>query len=1085
MKKSSTKTKRFYKMCSRVLLFVFCLTCTETFAARLSNVAELPPRTITGVVRDQTGTTLPGVSVSLKGTTIGTTTDISGKFKLNVPEGNHVIVVSFVGFATQEINIDAKSTLAITLLDDVSKLDEVVVVGYGSQSRVKLTTSITKLDARVLNDVPYTNIGNAFEGNVAGLQVQNLSGQPGAAPRIILRGGTSINNPLGSSPLIIMDGIIRPNALADVNSNDIESAQVLKDAAATAIYGARGSNGVIILTTKHGKPNKTSISYTFNGSAANAERIVQYASAADYINLQRQGYKWGSVYNPALLANLTGATATGTGNNFGKTTGFTTQYLSAANAYKLDQGWSSIPDPLDATKTIIYKETVFQDLIYRTGYTNDHYVSATGGTDKATFYAGLGYTGAQGTAEVTNWKRLSFNLNGSYKITDKVNAYGQLLYSNRTQNTVSSLANVFYRSASLPGTAKYMYEDGTIAPGGQNSSIGNPDYFYKGQYAPQGDNGVEDVAINFGFKWNIAKDLVFEPYVSMLREGAYIYTFQPAAFLNGPQSALVTSRTATQTDNVARQEQGDATLTYTHTFATKHNVEAKVGYSHYFRNQRNFNATGQNAATDLIPTLNGSATPTTVNGTNSSLALDGAFFRVNYDYDAKYLLSVNGRYDGASNLGSQKFGFFPGVSVGWNIDKEQFWHNIDAQDHMQVKLRGSYGVNGNISGLSDFQPQGSFTTSDLYGGQAPVRASVIPNSNLKWEQSKTFDVGTDIGLFDKKVSIIFDYFNRRTDDLLTTVTLPQSTGFANVVTNFGSLQTRGVEAEVSVDVLPKLSKFKWTVTANAGYTKRTILKLPNNGVANNRQGGTFAYDPAVGDYVWLGGLQEGGTIGVITGYKYTGIYQTDADAAKGPVDQTVSSRKKFAGDAMWADLDNNNIIDSKDQVIVGNQFPAWTGGFNNFFTYKQFGLNIRTDFTTGATLLNYPSYIANGQLQGDALPTAALAANVWKKVGDVNATYPRYMYQSLTGNYRTSTVSLENADFFCLRAISLSYALPQQWAQKARMQSARIGISGYNLYYFTGYSGSSPEGGGIDTGGDAGGRYPESRTYTLSLNVTF
>lgn len=1082
MKKSFTQLNAVNKKCISLLLLLLCFLSVEVFAAGPAIASVNPPKVITGVVKDESGNSLPGVSVSVKGKTIGTTTDANGKFSLSVPEGSRVVVVSIVGYNTQEIDITNKSTFNITLTDNTSKLNEVVVVGYGSQSREKLSTSVTKLDSRVLTDIPYTNIGNALQGNIAGLQVQNLSGQPGAAPRIILRGGTSINNPLGSSPLYIVDGIIRPNQLADINANDIESLQVLKDAAATAIYGARGSNGVVLATTKRGKLNKTAISYTFNGSAGNPMKIVPYASAADYIALQRQGYVWGSFYSSTLTGNLTGATAAGTGNNLLKNTGFTTQYLTAANAYKLNDGWTSMADPIDPTKTLLYKETVFQDLIYRTAYTGDHYVSATGGTDKATFYTGLGYTNSQGTAEVTNWKRLSFNLNGSYKITDNVNAYGQLLYSNRTQNQVASLANVFYRSASLPGTAKYMYEDGTIAPGGQNSSIGNPDYFYKGQYAPQGDNGLEDVAINVGFKWNIAKELVFEPYASMLREGSYAYTFQPAAFLNGPLNALVTSRTATQTDNVTRQEQADATLTYTHTFLGKHNIEGKLGYSHYFRNIRTFNATGQNAATDLIPTLNGSATPTVVNGQNNTLQLDGGFFRVNYDYDAKYLLTVNGRYDGASNLGSQKFGFFPGVSVGWNIDREKFWSSSKLLENTQLKLRGSYGVNGNISGLSEFQPEGSFVTTDLYGGGAPVRPSVIPNSNLKWEQSKTLDLGADIGLFDHKVSLIVDYYNRRTDDLLTSVALPQSTGVSTITTNFGSLQTRGVEMEVNIEMLPRKSAFKWTLSANAGYTKRTILKLPFNGILNNRQGGTLAYDPSVGDYVYLGGSQEGGTIGVLTGFKYLGIYQTDAEAAKAPND---NSKKKFAGDAIWADLDNNGILDARDQVIAGNQFPTWTGGFNNYFTYKQFTLGIRTDFTTGASLLNYPAYIANGQLQGDALPTADLAAHVWKQVGDVDAKYPRYMYQSLSGNYRTSTVSIEKADYLCLRAISLGYALPADWAHKIKMQGARIGISANNLHYFTGYTGASPEGGGIDTGGDAGGRYPVSRTYTLSLNVTF
>jgi TonB-linked SusC/RagA family outer membrane protein len=1086
MKKSST-INELHKKCTGILLLLFCLISMATFAAKPAHIAAFPLQTVGGIVKDQNGNSLPGVSIKVKDKPVGTVTDTAGKFKLMVPDGSHIIVIRLIGYVSQQIDITGSSSFHITLIEDVSKLNEIVVVGYGSQSREKLTTAVAKLDTRVLHDVPYTNIGNALEGNISGLQVQTVSGQPGTAPRIILRGGTSINNPNGATALYIIDGIIRPNGLTDINAADVESIQVLKDAAATAIYGARGSNGVIIVTTKRGKADKTVISYIFNGSSATAQRLPVYANTHDYIYWNRIGTQAAAVKNPALAARLTQGNASGTGNDLTNKTAFTTQYLTPANQYKLNEGWQSLQDPIDPTKTIIYKDTNFSDLIYRTGVSNDHYLDVTGGTDKATFYAGLGYTNSNGIALVTNYKRLSFNLNGSYKIKDNLKVNAGVLYSNRTQNAVASFANVFYRSASLPGSAKYQFEDGTIAPGGQNSSIGNPDYFYKGQYAPQGDSGVEDLAINLGLKWDIVPGLSFEPYLSLLREGSYSYTFQPAAYLNGLTNPLVTLRNATQADNVTRQYQGDAILTYLHTFASKHNLEVKVGYSHYSRNQRNFNAAGQNAATDLIPTLNGSALPTVVNGTNSTLLLDGGFYRANYDYEGKYLVSFTGRFDGASNLGeNHKFGFFPGVSIGWNMDKEKFWQQHDQHDFMQLKLRGSYGVNGNISGLGDFQAEGSFTTSDLYGGQASIRQGIIPNSNLKWEQSKTFDVGTDIGLFNHKVGLIFDYYNRRTDDLITSVSLPASTGFSTILTNLGSLQTRGYEIEINADMLPGKSSLKWTLSVNAAHTSRKILKLPSNGIANNRQGGVLVYDPAVGDYVWRGGLQEGGRLGDMFGYKYLGVYATDADAAKAPVDNgiTVTNKTKFGGDAIFADLDNNGILDSRDQVYAGNPYPTWTGGFNNYFSYKQFSLSIRTDFTAGATLFNYPAYFGNGQLQGDALPLQSYFDNMWKKQGD-NAKLPRYVWQSITGNFRTSTMVYEKADFLCLRAISFGYTLPQSLVRRAGMNSARVTISGTNLYYFTSYSGPVPEGGGTDTNGDAGGRYPIPRTFSLGLNMTF
>jgi len=1091
------------KKTGRLLLALLCglLALPALAHENVSNLKDYNVllKTVTGTVKDQSGMPLPGVTVRIKGTTTAVASNTDGKFKITVPDESSILVFTFVGYRTQEIAVSGKSTIDITLLEDAAKLNEVVVIGYGSQSREKLTTSVSKLDARVLDNVTFTNVGSALEGNISGLQVQSSGGgQPGATPRIVLRGGTSINNPNNANPLYIVDGVIRPNStfLNDINSASIESVQVLKDAASTAIYGARGSNGVVIVTTKSGKSGQTRVSYNFNGSASNATRLQKYANAHDYIYWNRLGVVAASFYqtNPSTyLSKLGSITAYGTGNDLTNNTPYTTQYLTTANQHKLNEGWQSMADPTDPTQTIIYDDHDFQNTLYRTGKTNDHYLDIAGGGDKATFYAGLGYTDAEGAAIETNYKRLSININGSYKVNDNLNFFGRLSYTNRTWRQVASLANEFYRSASLPHSAKMTFEDGTYAPG-QNSSIGNPLYYYTGQYAPQGSSGDEMTTISLGSKWNIVKGLSFDPQLSLFRENSPSYSFQPAAYLNGILSPMVTTRNQSTSNPTVRQYQADAVLTYVHTFAAKHNLEVKGGFSHYYRENTTFTANATGAPTDLIPTLNSGGIASTITGSVSPLVIQSLFSRINYDYDGKYLLSANFRYDGASNLGNDhKFGFFPGISAGWNVHKEKFFEDLISDKILQLKIRASYGVNGNISALGDFQPQGSFGTTigttTNYTGAPIVIAGSIPNQDLKWEQSKTFDIGADIGLLNGRVGIVFDYYNRKTDDLLTTVSLPASTGFTSIFTNNGSLQNKGLELELNVDVLSPQSKLKWNTSFNIAKTSRKILKLPYNGVLNNRQGGFQVWDAASNSYVYKGGTQEGGTPGDLYAYHELGIYPTDAAAANAPIDKQAPSaiKTRFGGDVIWDDLDKNGIIDSRDLVYVGSPYPTLSGGFNNYFTYKNWGLNIRTDFTTGNTIWNYPAVIANAQAQGDASPLQSYIDKMWKKQGDVTMV-PRYVWQDQPYNIFRNNVNgvplgnstyYEKGDFLCLRQISVSYKLPTEMMKKIGLTGAKINLTGYNLHYFTSFTGLNPEDGGMDNG-----HYPIVRTFTLGVNIS-
>ncbi len=1074
----------FNKRCCNTLL-IFCLLSSATFAGEPANVTKelnVPPKTITGTINDQNGIPLPGVSIKVKDKSIGAVTDVNGKFTINVPEGSNVLVISFIGFKTQEISIESRSSVNINLEEDNSKLDEVVIVGYGKQSREFLTTSISKLDTKVLANVAYANAASALQGALSGVRVQSTSGQPGAAPRIIVRGGTSINNPNGAAPLYIIDGVIR-NDMNDLNPDDIESLQVLKDAAATSIYGARGSNGVVIISTKSGTVGQTRVTYSYDLIASNPGKLYELANARDYLTINRLGI-FGDPKFGNNTARLTLPMGYGTGNNLTNNTAFSTQYLTAANEYKLKEGWESMPDPADPTKTLIFNNIDFQDLTYQTGIDNNHNLSVSGGTDKATFNAGIGYLTSQGTVITTKYDRLSFNLNGDIKVKDNLSFFSRVLYSNSHNNTPYSGTNVtFYRNAGLAPTAKFTFEDGSLAPG-TNSGIGNPVYYMNNRV---NENSNEKLTVSIGAKLDILPGLSFDPIVSMYNMTGDSYSFQPS-FWNGPL-AYVVSRNASANNSRWRQTQADAVFSYTKSFLSDHNLDAKAGISYFGRESSALSANGRFASTDLIPTLNASGEATSVNSSITNQVILGYFAGLNYNYKQKYLFSFNMRYDGASNLGAQnKWGFFPGVSVGWNVHREEFWSALP-EDLLRLKLRGSYGVNGNIAGLGDFTAQGVYGVGARYGGAAAILNTVIPNTDLKWEQSKTFDVGADIGIFKNRVNLIFDYYRRVTDNLITNLPLPQSTGFGSVLTNLGSLENKGFEIELGAQILSNPSGFQWHISFNASKTTNKILKLPSNGAENNRVGGVYVWDTAKGDYAWKGGLQEGGRLGEVYDRKQVGIYPTDAAAKAGPVATYIvgANKTQYGGDVEYQDTDKNGLIDSRDQVYMGNIFPTWTGGFTNSMSYKNFSLDVRVDYTTGHTIFNWARMFMDMNGYGDGNITQRLVDRSWKKQGDVT-DMPRSYWggertqRNLFNGIATAGNSLyqESGNFLALREVTLSYNVPTKFLKKIKMSNLRLNATGNNLHYFTNYMGLNPEEGGQDDG-----RYAMPKNIMFGANISF
>ena len=780
-----------------MLLFLMGTTTGAAYAVPVSGITDVEitqqSETCTGVVKDGTGETVIGASVIVKGTTNGTITDFDGNFTLTNVKNGDVIQISFVGYKTQEIKYVGQS-LNIILKDDTEVLDEVVITGYGgSQKRAALTTAISKLDNSVLKNAAYSNAGQSLQGSVTGLRVVNTTGQPGTNPDITLRGGATITGE-NSNALVVVDGIVR-NSMSDVNPSDIESIQILKDAASTAIYGARANGGVILIETKSGKEGKTSINYKFKIGKNFTRKGYEFCNAEDYIYYNRLGYL------RTGRTNVDTQQGYGIGNSL-----FDIQYLTDDNAHLKNEGWSVMDDPFYEGKQILFKDYSGQlddEVFSSSAITQDHYLNITGGNDKSTFASSLGYYNEDGMIKGTGFQRFSGSFNASYKILPILNVKAGVSYvwSTRPELWIGSY-EFFYRTRSQRPTWNPWNEDGTPAAG-FGTGDGNPAY-YRDKLTQK--NSTTRATYNIGFTLDILpKQLVLNGNASLLN-----YDYQREKFNKAYQTQTTTTPETTRQAEAwvqkYQQVQLNASLTYTGTFAEKHNLEAMIGGEYYTYNQFDFEAKTQGSPTDDVPTLNVGSNRTFTRTEKTAYRILSGFGRINYNYNMKYLLSFTARYDGISRLKDNRWGFFPGVSVGWNVMEEDFWKDSKVSGVISnLKPRVSYGVNGNVNGIGNYEVYGEYAQveSKNYGGATGLYNSKLLNTNLRWEQSQTFEVGLDIGFLQNRLSFILDYYSRDTKDLLTKQALPGYTGFSDIVTNQGTLRNYGFEAEVRANIINK------------------------------------------------------------------------------------------------------------------------------------------------------------------------------------------------------------------------------------------------------------------------------------------
>lgn len=1095
---------------------------------------------VRGVVTSDAGEVLPGVSIVQKGATRGTTSNADGTFSISLPDGNATITVSFIGYISQDIVIGSRNELTIRLVTDVKSLNEVVVVGYTTQSRAKTTASVSKLDQRELKNVPNVNPVQALQGKIAGVSIPVLSGQPGVGANIIIRGGTKLN-PYGTgtggssvapiitqdntSPLVVVDGVFR--TLSDINPDDIESLQVMKDAASTAIYGARGANGVIVIKTKSGRfgGGKGNVTFRYQHGIETQARKYDYLNAREYLQLARttiarvpQGTDAINVNTYLYGGGFSASTPTYTqpgvyaANIFG-TAAYLDNIVAVEGQPYVDNlltnlGYETMDDPVNPGKKIIFLDNHYQDRAWNTAHTNNYNIGFDGGTERTAYNVSLGYVDQGGVFAGTNYKRFSGLANLNFKVNDRLRIDVNTNYQWNDNKYLANSAFTLTRGARITPLIRYFYDDGSPAIG-ENTSVVNR--FFELAYEDRRVN-TERFTFRVGGDYEIVKNLHYRPSVSLLIEDLRHLFFRKS--FPGPIQ-FPNPREKYNDVRQSKQVMTDHLLQYDAPLGGKHTLTALAGFNFTRNVLFDSQISSSRATSDYVYTIaepivrveNGQ---TQANYFGQSSVLNETrsasyFGQLAYDFDGRYLLGASLRYDGFSNFApSNKYALFPSASVGWNIHREGFWKVAPVN---QLKLRASYGSAG-LNDLNLTDTYGNYVASQYAQNPGIIRAN-LANPNLRWEQTETVDVGVDLGLFNR-LTLSVDYYNRLTKNRLATFGLPAESGFSGIIYNVGQLRNRGIEVELGGTVLRK-GDFSWNANFSFAFNRTTVVKLPDNGREKNRQGGASIYNPATGKEEFMGGYAEGERPLGLWAFKSDGIFATDEEAKAWDVLDLVAPAatqglgKKRGGDVRWADLNGDKKIDGRDMVFIGYRNPDKIGGLQNTFRYKALSLRVTMDYALGHMISNGALARSMGQARSgnEGAPREALGDNVWQKQGDVGKTYPRFSFADagvgqrnhvrFATNVNYTDVGVDDiygtdvdfyyskGDFLAFREVSLTYEVPAGLVKRISSGGLTLNAGVYNLGYLTKYKGLNPE---TYKGYDEGA-YPRPRQFTLGATLRF
>ncbi|WP_084696456.1 SusC/RagA family TonB-linked outer membrane protein [Maribacter thermophilus] len=951
--------------------------------------------TLTGVVTDADNEIpIAGASIVIQGKQKGTVTDFDGNFTLNV-HADDVILVSYIGYETKAIPVNGRSSLQILLKEEVSELQEVIVTGYTSKRKSEVTSSVATVDAEELTDVVTPNVSTMLQGKASGVQVVQSSGQPGSTPSISIRGLSSINGNV--APLWVVDGMIM-HTTPNINPVEINSISVLKDASATALYGSRGANGVIVVTTKQGTSDKATFSLS---------------SRVGYSNLNQGNFE---VMNSGQLYD---------------------HYLSYSNQ-------ENIPAWFDES----LKDTDYDwfDNGTQTGMLQDYSMVFTGGTEKSKTFASLGYYNETGTVKGYDYDRVSFRLNHSYDVNDRLTLKPRVAVSyEKTNNQQHSLYAMY---TYLPWDQPYDEEGNVINPQEAGTTWYGRDasnYLYDLQWN-YSKNRTLELYTNFDFEYDLFKNVKFISTngVSFYYTNGLSYT-DPSSNSGLATNGSINKSNAKRVTNFTNQM-----LKYSNNFG-KHYVNALVAYEYNDYKYESDSATGYGIVTGT-EILGNAATPAAVDGLTNDYALQSYFFNGDYSYDSKYMAQVSVRRDGASNFGADnQYGTFYSGSLGWNIHNEDFF-KADWVD--QLKLRVSYGSVGNRP--SSLYPQYDlYSLTNVYDGYTATTPSQLGNDDLSWEKSYLSNFGIDTRFFNR-INFSAEYYIKDTSDLLYYVTLPSTSGYTGYWENIGGVKNKGFEASVYADIITgDEGSFTWSLGGNIGFNKNEITEL-YEGAEIDR--GTKV-------------SREGEDYNSWFMRKWMGVDPENGDPLWEVVDSETGEKSV------------TNDYNAATKQIVGTSSPDFYGGFTSYFDYKGFSLSTNFNFVSGGKIYNYSRELYDSD---GAYPTYNQQVlydgwSRWEEPGDI-ATHPKLVYGGNNLSNKTSSRYLEDASYLRLRNIQLGYSLPSKAIESMGITHLGFYVSGDNLFTFTDFSGMDPE---VGSDGYSSSLYPVSKRFTLGINVSF
>ena len=1041
-------TERIVRIVGCLMAFFNFLLLVQPINAQTSGKVS-----VKGVVLDEAGETLPGATVTEKGTKNVAATDLDGKFTIKVSKSGATLIVSYVGYVTKEVT--SKPDMKVILSENSKNLDEVVVVGYGTMKKRDVTGAISSISSKDIEQKMATNVFEALQGQTAGIQIISGSGQPGETSSIKIR-GTYTFSADGVKPLYIVDGIPLDD-IDGINPTDIASMEILKDAASAAIYGSRSANGVIIITTKQGEAGKPRIDVKYNHSWGTLSHKLAQANRADrryYDNARRQ-------------------------------------YFLDNNIGNADESIQMIQDSLNVFFNV---DNDYQDMILQTAQKDQVDISVGGGSDKIKYFINTGYFNERGIVPNTAFQRLTTRINSDYKPVKWMNMGSRiaLTYSKKEGINENALLNAML--SRRPYFSTY-YPDGSLVGvfNGQKNPIAQVEYTtdftdaYKGNF------------YQF-FEFDIYKGLKFRTNINANFSLSKRKKLYPSIITDEWQK----SNEGGSYNYLGWNWMNEDYFSYSHKWGD-HNFSAMAGFSAQRWSNQNEILVGTNSSTDYIYTMNAFASNLTQTSTGTwqtSHSLASLFARITYDYKGRYLLTANVRRDGSSRFAeNNKWGNFPSASVGWRISDEKFMQFAKpALD--DAKIRVSYGVTGNES-IGNYDYVYTYSPSTIYDGVGGVSATRIGKDNLKWEETKQFDIGLDLSFWNSRLTATFDYYDKYTSGLLADYELPKESGFSTMKTNVGEVSNRGFEVAIAGDII-RTKNFRWNASFNISRNINQIERLSEG----------KAY--LEGDLWWM---QEGGRIGDFYGYKYINVFQYDESNAfaegswqqltpvfengvfqnkyllngteyTGKVLQkTLPNGKPFrGGDINWEEPEGSRdgIIDDNDRMIIGNALPDVTGGLSTQFTYKDWSLFISFYYSLGGEIYNFGEHNRNMFKYTGTTPSPDVIYNTWLKQGDI-ALYPRPYNDEYDNARYANSFYVEDGSFIRLQNVRLSYNLPKNWCRKC-------GVKGINLYAFvnnaltwTKYSGFDPEFSTSDPLqiGRDNYRYPKKREYGVGMSVNF